>query len=111
MRQFHTVVLERMTEITSALETEPYEVGWASEATLYVNTVGLSAACGTLNVTLQTSPDGINWVDDGSKLGPIDADGLNFLRAKHFGGWLRARFEVVEATAPLTLTVQLALKE
>lgn len=110
MRQFHTVVLERLKEVEDTLETEPYEVGWADEAILFVTLSKLAASKGKATVHLQVSADGINWVDEGTSLEPIEKDGTSFMRTVHFGGWLRARFTVTEAVTSVVLTTQLVLK-
>jgi hypothetical protein len=110
MNQFHTVVLERLKAVSQGLDTEPYEVGWATEAILFVDLREMSASGAKVLAVVQISADGINWVDEGTRLGPLVEDGVAFARLSHFGGWFRARFEVVGATSPVTLTVQLVLK-
>ncbi len=44
MKQSHTTVLERNTEWSGRFETEPYEVGWASEAIFFARVCSPSKA-------------------------------------------------------------------
>lgn len=110
MKQSHTVVLERLKEIQSDFDTEPYEVAWADEAILFLQLDQVTGSGVAVTASIQLSVDGINWVDEGSRLGPIDRDGLSFVRVSHFGGWLRAHFHVKGASGPVILTTQLVLK-
>ena len=36
MKQFYTVVLDRMTEFEGLLDSEPYEAGWADEVIAFI---------------------------------------------------------------------------
>lgn len=110
MNQFHTVVLERLTSVKSELETEPYEAGWADEAILFLQLEDVSLSGASVTAEIQISADGINWVNEGTRIGPINEDGASFIRISHFGGWLRARFRVTGTHQPVRLTTQLVLK-
>ena len=65
VRRSFTAVLERNTRITGALTTEPYEVGWATEARVFVRALELSSGA-VLTVRPRISPDGLFWCDEGS---------------------------------------------
>jgi hypothetical protein len=84
------VVIERNTTWEGEAASEPYEVGWAKEAIVFLEvleTVSLSEAH---IVSLQISPDGIRWCDEGSVLHlPTCPGEVAYVRAQHFGGWLR----------------------
>lgn len=109
MKTFHTVVLERLTRVDDWLETEPYEVGWSDEAILFFQLQNLQPGTEVVAV-VYISVDGINWIEEGTRSETITQDGHYFVRITHFGGWLRAAFEVSGNDRPVTLTTQLALK-
>ncbi len=88
MRNFQTVVLERMNWFAGPFQTEPYECGWASEAIFVIRVHEIQAAM-TLRSSVQLSVDGIEWMDDDLSFPKIDRTGSFFLRVRHFGGWLR----------------------
>ncbi len=110
MRNFQTVVLERMNWFTGQFQTEPYECGWAGEATFVVRVHEIQGDV-ALRSTVQLSVDGIEWMDDELCFPRIDRVGSFFLRVKHFGGWLRLDSAVAGRDARVRLTVYLVLKE
>ena len=110
MRNFQTVVLERMNWFTGRFQTEPYECGWASEATFVVRVHEVQGSI-ALRATLQLSVDGIEWMDDELCFRRIDRVGSSFLRVRHFGGWLRLDGDVAGQDARVRLTIYLVLKE
>lgn len=109
MRHFQTVVLERLKSFRGGFETEPYEVGWANEALAFVrlHEVGADA---TMESFVQVSPDGINWVDEGTRFPPLREVGDYFVRVSQFGGWLRLRNTIVGTEPELKMTIHLVLK-
>ncbi len=111
MRNFYTVVLERMKELTGDFATEPYEAGWASEAMFFVRVHEMTGTGVKLQSAVQVAVDGIDWIDEGSSFPPITALGSYFLRVRHFGGWLRLRSEITGRTPRIKATVHLVLKE
>ncbi|CAN5385955.1 hypothetical protein BH10ACT7_BH10ACT7_00040 [soil metagenome] len=108
MRSAHTVVLERNTPIVGTFHTEPYEVGWATEAIWYVDALDPLDAEWTLVVEI--SPDGLRWcaLDDSSH--PLASSGLTAIRVTHFGTWLRIGLTPSVAAATARLLVTLSLK-
>lgn len=87
MRNVHSVVIERNTEVVSALTTEPHEVGWATEAIFFVDP--LEPTRGRWTARLEISPDGRKWVRHGEET-ELDLDGeVAALPTTHFGNWLR----------------------
>lgn len=111
MRQFHTLVLERLKDVTGDFTTEPYEVGWANEAILFVRVEQLSGDDVSLAATTEISADGIHWVDEGTRIEPITVPGDHLARISHFGGWLRFRCQVGGADPAVRVTIHLVLKE
>jgi hypothetical protein len=111
MRQFYTVVLERLQVYTGDFETEPYETGWASEAMFFMRVHEIGGKNVELNSRVQVSVDGIEWLDEGTMFPVIDSKGSNFVRVTHFGGWLRLVNEVSGENPEIKLTIQLVLKE
>jgi hypothetical protein len=111
MRNFNTVVLERLKFFHADFATEPYEAGWASEALFFIRVHSLEGSDPVLHSRVQISADGIEWIDEGTSFEPIDREGNYFIRVKHFGGWLRLA-SVLDGEQPeIKLTIQLALKE
>lgn len=111
MRQSFTAVVERNAAWRGPFALEPYEVAWASEAIYFVRVLAAEAMPAGVNARVQISPDGLNWVDEGTALTlPHQAEGLAFCRLGHFGGWLRLAGELPEGAA-LTVIVYLVLKE
>ena len=111
MRNFYTVVLERMQAYTRDFATEPYETAWASEAMFFIRVHELSGADTVLKSRVQVSVDGIEWIDEGTSFQPIRRNGSYFIKVKHFGGWLRLANTIGGTEPELTVTMQLVLKE
>lgn len=111
MRNFNTVVLERLKYFQQGFETEPYEVGWASEAIFFIRVHSMEGSRVVLTPQVQISADGIEWVDEGTELEPIDQVGNYFVRVSHFGGWLRLAADIAGKKPDLKITIQLVLKE
>ena len=110
MRQFYTSVVERREPFRGSFVTEPYEAGWASEAIYFVSVDEPAEANLALDLRVQISVDGVEWIDEGSVLSRLGLEGRGFVRVTHFGGWLRLRGRAPE-DHDVVLTVQLALKE
>ena len=105
LRETTTAVIIRAERIRNAYTTEPYEAGWAGEAIVFL--IGVDdGAKGT--VRIQISPDGMNWVDEGTEL-DIPAKGdVSFCKLTHFGNWLRLESELPDGgESRLTATLQL----
>lgn len=111
MRQFQTAVVERQRDFVERVETHPYEAGWANEAIFFVRVEEVTGDDARLNVRVQISADGVNWIDEGTKMPPISAVGDYFVRVTHFGGWLRLSGSIDGQHTRFRLTVQLVLKE
>lgn len=83
-----TVILSRGELWQPGFATEPYEAGWAQEAVIFLNALDRCDAGG--EVAVQISPDGILWVDEGSRLVLPHIPGeLTFVKLTHFGQFLR----------------------
>ena len=91
--------------ISDGFVSEPYEAGWASEATVFADGIAGDFAAA---IRVQISPDGLKWFDEGTLLDlPADGSGA-FARVKHFGNWLRLRADVPDSgDGRLTLTLHL----
>ena len=111
MRNFHTVVLERMKARAESFSTEPYETGWASEAMFFVRVHEISGREARMDCRVQVSADGIEWIDEGTRFPTIAGKGSAFIKVGHFGGWLRLVNEVAGTDPRIKLTVHLVLKE
>jgi hypothetical protein len=99
LRNTYTAVIARGERWTGQVHTEPYEVAWASEAIFFVHMMPESPQqTGTTVAHVQISPDGLHWVDEGTKFAlPNVPDTVSFGRVSHFGGWLRLAVEVPSA--------------
>ena len=108
MKQFYTVVLDRITEFQGLLESEPYEVGWANEAIFFVRIHAMEKGA-VLDGKVQISADGIQWVDEGTQIIGMSAVRSYCVKVTHFGGWLR--FVLTGPVAKqCTVTTYLVLK-
>src|SRR4051794_33857596 len=87
MRRSYTAVIERGEPLAGEWATEPYEVGWATEALFFVRVLD-GPPDTRLDARVQLSPDGIHWLDEGTTL-PALRDGMAFVRVRAFGNWLR----------------------
>lgn len=92
-RQVYTAVVERNVTWAGAFATEPYEAGWAAEALIFIRV--LSGVVSQQSAAVQVSPDGIRWLDEGTRIPlPEQPDGLTLARVTHFGNWLRLAGEL-----------------
>lgn len=107
MRRSYSAIVERNVEWEGPFSTEPYEVGWASEAVFFIRSLGQSDAQGQGRV--QITPDGMHWCDEGTTITlPSEQDEVTFCKVTGFGNWLRI---VGDAESPVIVLVTLALKE
>ncbi len=110
MRESFTAVIERNAELTDRLATEPYECAWASEARWFVRVMHLEGG-GHLSASVQVSPDGLHWCNEGAALRAMDAPGLYSLPVRDFGGWLRLDCTLRGRAPRARVMIYLALKE
>lgn len=110
MRETYTAVIERAQPIRSIFESEPYEVGWADEVTVFVKVREGLPDGQTLATRVQISPDGIHWVDKGVELPPLTGQGMSFATVKEFGNWMRVAGSVGDPQAEVRLSIYLVLK-
>ena len=110
MREAHTAILERGTEWRGTVATEPYEAGWASEAVVFVRALEASNVPDGTEATVEISPDGLNWVPEGTRVKvPTAAGEMTFGRLANFGHFLRLR-AILPPDAACKVMVALALK-
>ena len=109
MRHFHTSVVERREPFVGRFETHPFEAGWAAEAIFFVKFEDYEGP--GFRAEVQISADGLDWVPEGSVLGPITQPGTYVARVRHFGGWLRLAGDLGGPQARCVATVHLVLKE
>jgi len=106
LRESYTAVLLRAERVADAMVTEPYEAGWANEAIAFATAVDGSTP---VVFSVQISPDGMHWLDEGASLDLAGDATVAFARIGHFGNWLRLRAEVPEGESR-RVTVTLHLK-
>lgn len=110
LRHAYTAVLARGERWTGEVATEPYEAGWAGEAIFFLRALAAEGRLARGAARVQISPDGMNWVDEGTKLAlPAQAGAVTFAKVTGFGGFLRLAVSVPEG-ASLTIVATLALK-
>lgn len=110
MRESYTAVIERAKPVRSEFESEPYETGWADEATIFVKVREGLPDTATLRSWIQVSPDGIDWVDFGVNVPPINGSAMTFVTVTGFGHWIRVAGSVDDPDAVVRLSIYLALK-
>ena len=110
MKNFYTVVLERMREYSEGFATEPYETPWADEAMFFIRIHELSGEGVKLDSIVQVSVDGIQWIDEGTNFPSIEKEGNYFIKVNHFGGWLRLNNSIEGKNPKIKLTIHLVLK-
>lgn len=104
-----TAVVARNETWSGHSTTEPYEVGWAREAIIFVRAVKQPQGHQP-EVVIELSPDGIHWVPEGTTLAmPKAKDAVSVARILHFGNWLRLRAKHDEG-AETTILVTIHLK-
>ena len=111
MRQFQTNVLDFKYVYETSFATEPYECGWAAEAMFFIRIEEVSGENAALTAHVQVAVDGLHWIDEGSGVGPLTKAGDYFVRAKHFGGFIRLRCAITGEQPKFQLTNNLVLKE
>lgn len=90
MRNVHTAPMEVFAQIGNGpYALEPYEVGWAAEALLFVYIREVHGRSPSLSFTVQISVDGNRWIDTPHTLGPLTEAGGSSLLVTGFGNWLR----------------------
>jgi hypothetical protein len=90
IRESAHIVVERNTIWEGEAASEPYEVGWAKEAILFVQVLAPVPHQATPKVRVQLSPDGIRWCDEGTSFDlPTSPNDVACARVVHFGNWLR----------------------
>ena len=107
MRLFNASHLEVKKYFSGPFQTNPYEAGWASECIFFIH-VEEREGDPVLTAKVQLSHDGIHWCDEGAVSGEI-REGLNFIRVREFGNWLRLDCAVTGGA--MKLNIQIACKE
>jgi hypothetical protein len=109
MRQFQASAVERRIYFKTHLTSHPMEAGWASEAIFFLIIEEIKGSA-TVKAHVEISPDGINWIKEGSTFPEITAPGHYFCKVRHFGNWLRVHGEILGGDAEIKASVQLHLK-
>lgn len=110
MRQIHTAVLERYGDFAGDFTTEPYEAGWAEEAIFFIRITAVAGSDPALTGSVQISPDGLQWADEGTVLPMTREAGISFVRVRHFGNWLRLACHLSGQGATFRGSILLCLK-
>lgn len=92
LNQSTTAILSRGESWRPGFVTEPFEAGWASEGVLFLRALDDSVQVDKNEcfAHLQISPDGIHWVNEGSKIiVPDRKNQVTFVKISHFGQFIR----------------------
>jgi hypothetical protein len=109
MNESYTAVVARNDDWIGDWASEPYETAWASEAIFFVRVLKAQGEATTVSARVQMSPDGMHWVDEGSRLEIPAREGICAVKVSHFGGWLRLTGRTPEGSS-LRVMAYLALK-
>jgi hypothetical protein len=109
MREAITAVVARGDTWSDVASSEPYEAAWATEAVIYVRSLGSTGSPQEALAWVQISPDGMRWINEGSILA-IPRDGeVSSARIRNFGTYLRVK-TVLPAGSSFKALVSIALK-
>ena len=90
LRESHSAVLARNEHWAGDVATEPYEAGWATEVLIFLRALHLEGDGQETSLAVQLSPDGMHWVNEGTRLLiPARTGEVTFARLQGFGTWLR----------------------
>lgn len=90
-----TAVVARNERWSGTVATEAYEAGWAREMVFFLRLLDCEGETDDAEASVQISPDGLHWVDEGSRLAFPHAVGeVAFVRLKHFGQYVRLRADL-----------------
>lgn len=110
MRESITAVVARGDTWSGVAASEPYDVAWASEAVIFLRSLGAVGNPQEARAWVQISPDGMRWVDEGSMLPIPDVDEISSVRISNFGTYLRIRTVLPEG-ASFKALLTISLKE
>lgn len=109
MNESYTAAVARNERWRNDWATEPHECAWASEAIFFVRVLDRDGPAAPVEGRVQISPDGMRWVDEGTRLAVVPGVELTAAKVRHFGGWLRLAGNAPEGVT-LTVMAYLALK-
>jgi hypothetical protein len=110
IHESHNAVVARNEPWRGSVATEPYEVGWAHEAIIFVHALEKTYGGHVADARVQISPDGMRWVDEGTSFRlPANQGETTFVRVREFGAWLRIAAQLPEGTA-MKVLVTISLK-
>ena len=92
------------------MSSQPMEAGWASEAIFFIHVEEIKGDDVKLHAKAELSPDGINWVDEGTVFPVMKTTGYYFVKLTHFGNWLRVSGSISGGSETMKLSVHLHLK-
>lgn len=111
MRHSFTAVLSRNERHSGDFETEPYEVGWATEARLFVNVLDVSGDDPRWVFRIEISPDGLHWCQLDAQTLVAEEPRLYTMAFREFGNWIRVRGSCEAGGSTLRSIISVALKE
>jgi hypothetical protein len=110
MREAITAVVARGDTWSGVVASEPYDVAWASEAVVFLRSLGAEGNPEQARAWVQISPDGMRWIDEGSMLPIPRVDEIASVRLSNFGTYLRVMTVLPEGSSFKAL-LTLSLKE
>ena len=109
LRRCYTAVVERAEPLKGEFFTEPYEAGWAREALIFIRVRGGLGGGLKIRARVQISPDGIDWVNEGTIFPSIRQKGTYFVKVSNFGNWLRVAGRIGDPDARVRTSVYIVL--
>ena len=110
LRRSYTAVVERAEPLKGEFFTEPYEAGWAQEALIFVKVREGINNTPEVHAGIQISPDGIDWVDEGTAFPVIRGEGIYFVKVTNFGNWLRVAGHISDPEVLVRASIYVVLK-
>ncbi len=110
LRRCYTAVVERAEPLEGEFFTEPYEAGWAQEALIFIRVREDLGSGLEIHAGVQISPDGIDWVDEGTIFPSIRQKGTYFVKVSNFGNWLRVAGRISDPEVQVRTSIYIVLK-
>lgn len=110
MRESITAVVARNDQWKGQASSEPCEVAWATEAVIFLRNLASEGTPEAARAWVQISPDGLNWIDEGTLLAVPKHGEISSARIRNFGTYLRVSTVLPEGSSFKAL-LTISLKE
>lgn len=107
MHNVHTAVVARRVPISGTYMTLPFEAGWATETVVFVQSEDEHP---DLEVSVEVSPDGLEWIQRGSSVVLAATKPMIEIPILNFGNWIRVRIAGASESASAKILIHLVMK-